>query len=142
MPRTSSRRVASRSTATFETAFHRMTNLTRRQFLGAAAAAAAAAHAGCARRDRRPNVVFILTDDQRWDCLGCAGHPFLKTPNMDRLANEGVRFANAFVTNSLCSPSRASFLSGVYAHRPRRLNNLPEYPDTLPIYPRALPAAG
>jgi N-acetylglucosamine-6-sulfatase len=119
-----------------------MTNLTRRQFLGAAAAAAAAAHAGCARRDRRPNVVFILTDDQRWDCLGCAGHPFLKTPNMDRLANEGVRFANAFVTNSLCSPSRASFLSGLYPHRHRVINNFTEYPDTLPSYPRALHAAG
>ena len=46
----------------------------------------------------RPNVVFILTDDQRWDQLGCEGHPFLKTPHLDRLAAEGARFANMFVT--------------------------------------------
>ena len=65
---------------------------------------------------KRPNIIFVLTDDQRWDALGCMGHPFLKTPNMDRLASEGVLFENAFVTTSLCSPSRASFLTGRYAH--------------------------
>ena len=71
----------------------------RRDFL---AGSAGSALAGCkARRDRRPNVLFILTDDQRWDCLSAAGHPFLKTPNLDRLANEGARFTNAFVTTSL-----------------------------------------
>lgn len=64
---------------------------------------------------RKPNFIFILTDDHRWDCLGVAGHPFLETPNMDRIANEGVLFQNAFVTTSLCSPSRASFLTGQYA---------------------------
>ena len=61
---------------------------------------------------KRPNVVVIITDDQRWDCLGCTGHPYLKTPNIDRLAKEGVLFKNAFCTTSLCSPSRASILSG------------------------------
>jgi len=60
----------------------------------------------------RPNIVFILTDDQRWDALGSAGHPFIKTPNLDRLAKEGARFRNAFVSIPLCSPSRASFLTG------------------------------
>ncbi len=64
---------------------------------------------------RRPNVIFILTDDHRWDVLGVMGHPFIQTPNMDRLANEGILFENAFVTTSLCSPSRASFLTGQYA---------------------------
>src|SRR5439155_19457005 len=64
----------------------------------------------------RPNIVFILTDDQRWDCLSCAGHPFLKTPNIDRIASEGAYFNNAFVTLSLCSPSRAAFLTGRYNH--------------------------
>lgn len=64
---------------------------------------------------RRPNIIFILTDDHRWDCLGAMGHSFLQTPNMDRLATEGVLFENAFVTTSLCSPSRASFLTGQYA---------------------------
>jgi N-acetylglucosamine-6-sulfatase len=47
----------------------------------------------------KPNIIFILTDDQRYDAMSCAGHPWLKTPNMDRLANEGVLFKNAFVTS-------------------------------------------
>ena len=64
----------------------------------------------------RPNIVFILVDDLRWDALGCTGHPFVKTPNIDRIAAEGVLFRNAFVTTPLCSPSRASFLTGRYAH--------------------------
>src|SRR6185503_10252861 len=72
----------------------------------------------------------------------CADHPFLKTPNIDRIAHEGVRFANAFVTTSLCSPSRASFLSGLYAHAHGVVNNFTEYPQDLPSYPRALKAAG
>lgn len=59
-----------------------------------------------------PNFVFVLTDDHRWDHLSAMNHPFLETPNMDRLAKEGVLFENAFVTTSLCSPSRASFLTG------------------------------
>ena len=63
-----------------------------------------------------PNIVFILTDDHRWDALSAMGHPFLQTPNLDRLADEGILFENAFVTTSLCSPSRASFLTGQYAH--------------------------
>ena len=92
--------------------------------------------------DSRPNVVFVLTDDQRWDQLGCEGHPFLKTPNCDRLAAEGARFANMFVTTSLCSPSRASFLSGLYAHSHGVVNNFTDYPVDLPSFPRTLQAAG
>jgi arylsulfatase A-like enzyme len=69
-----------------------------------------------AAQSRPPNIVFILSDNQRWDFMGCAGHPFVGTPNLDRLAGEGVLFSNAFVTTSLCSPSRASFLTGQYAH--------------------------
>ncbi len=64
----------------------------------------------------RPNVLFILVDDLRWDALSCTGHPFLKTPNIDRIAREGVNFRNMFVTTPLCSSSRASFLTGRYAH--------------------------
>ncbi|MEA3223770.1 MAG: sulfatase-like hydrolase/transferase [Thermodesulfobacteriota bacterium] len=73
---------------------------------------------------QKPNVVFILGDDHRWDHLGCAGHPFLQTPNLDRLADQGVLFKNAFVTTSLCSPSRASFLTGTYAHTHGVKNNI------------------
>jgi N-acetylglucosamine-6-sulfatase len=64
----------------------------------------------------RPNIIFILMDDLRWDELGCAGHPFVRTPHIDRIAREGVRFRNAFATTPLCSPSRASILTGLYPH--------------------------
>jgi len=64
----------------------------------------------------RPNIVFILVDDLRWDALGCIGHPFAKTPNIDRIAKEGALFRNFFVSIPLCSPSRASFLTGQYPH--------------------------
>lgn len=89
-----------------------------------------------------PNVVFILTDDQRWDALGCAGNPELKTPHIDRLADEGLFFRNHFCTTSLCSPSRASILGGLYAHTHGVVNNFTEYPSELPTFPRQLQQAG
>jgi len=68
--------------------------------------------------EKRPNILFILTDDQRWDAMGFTGvYPFLETPNMDRLRNEGAYMKNAFVTLSMCAPSRASFLTGMYPHK-------------------------
>jgi arylsulfatase A-like enzyme len=73
---------------------------------------------------KKPNILFILSDDHRWDAMGYTGHTVIKTPNMDRLAQEGVIFNNAFVTTSLCSPSRASFLTGRYAHHHGVKNNL------------------
>ncbi len=63
-----------------------------------------------------PNVLFIMTDDQRQDAMSAYGNPILKTPNMDRIAAGGIRFTEAFVTNSLCAPSRASILTGLYSH--------------------------
>ena len=68
------------------------------------------------RQQRRPNFIFILIDDLRWDDLGIIGHPFVKTPNIDRIGREGALFRNAFITTPLCSPSRASFLTGQYPH--------------------------
>jgi arylsulfatase A-like enzyme len=69
------------------------------------------------KTDPRPNILFILLDDLRWDALSCTGHPFVKTPNIDRIAKEGATFRNAFVTTPLCFPSRASYLTGQYAHK-------------------------
>jgi arylsulfatase A-like enzyme len=65
---------------------------------------------------QRPNILFVMTDDQRFDAMSCAGNQFLLTPNMDRIAREGVRFREAFVTNALCSPSRATIVTGLYSH--------------------------
>ncbi len=91
---------------------------------------------------KQPNVLFILTDDQRWDCVSLNPKSIIATPNIDRLGHEGVYFPNHFCTTSLCSPSRASILSGLYAHAHGVLNNFTEYPDDMPTWPRLLQAAG
>ncbi len=67
--------------------------------------------------NKPPNILFLLTDDQRWNALGYAGNTILKTPHMDFLAENGVYFSNAYVTTSICAVSRASILTGQYARR-------------------------
>lgn len=91
-----------------------------------------------------PNVVFILTDDQRADAVGYHPNSLLgiETPHIDRLAAEGARFDNMFVTTSLCSPSRASFLSGTYTHTHGVYNNFTDYPHQLQSFPLLLHKAG
>lgn len=69
-----------------------------------------------AAADPRPNIIVIITDDHRYDFLGSLQPDVLQTPNLDRLAADGVRFENAFVTTSLCSPARASYLTGLHTH--------------------------
>ena len=104
-------------------------SFTRRGFMKAAGAGACAlgvpalASRAAPSPARRPNIVFILVDDMRWDQLGLTGHPFAQTPNIDRIGREGVVFKNAFVTTPLCSPSRATFLTGQYPHAHRVINN-------------------
>ncbi|HVK19258.1 MAG TPA: sulfatase [Fimbriiglobus sp.] len=98
----------------------------------------------------RPNFVFLFADDQRYDALsvvqkeqGEKGRfPWFRTPNMDRLAAEGVRFRNALVVNSLCSPSRACFLSGRYNHANGIHNNRTALSDRLATHATILRAAG
>ena len=94
------------------------------------------------RGPRRPNVVVVLVDDMRWDDFGAAGHPFIETPNIDRLAREGTRFLNAFATTPLCSPSRACFLTGQYAHTNGIVDNTARRSDHLAVFPSALQRAG
>jgi N-acetylglucosamine-6-sulfatase len=101
--------------------------------------------AACARAAdpvRRPNVLFILCDDLRPDALGCFGSRHVKTPRIDGLAAGGVRFANAFCTTSLCSPSRASILTGLYAHAHGVRDNFTELPAGMPHWPGRLRAQG
>ncbi|MFN9914361.1 MAG: sulfatase-like hydrolase/transferase, partial [Pirellulaceae bacterium] len=85
-----------------------------------------------------PNIVFILADDVRWDDLGCTGHPFSQTPHLDRLAREGMLFRQAFATTPLCSPSRASFLTGRYPHQHGIIDNTDRSPAShrLLTFPR------
>jgi arylsulfatase A-like enzyme len=100
--------------------------------------------------ERKPNFLFVYTDDQRWDAMGVvqreqgerARFPWFKTPNMDRLAAEGVRFRNAFVTLSLCAPSRAAFLTGRYNHLNGVANNHTPFPTNNVTHASLLRAAG
>ncbi|MDB4458991.1 sulfatase [bacterium] len=88
------------------------------------------------------NILVILTDDHRWDTVGYMNHPFLKTPNIDRLAKNGMIMDNAFVTTSLCSPSRASILTGLYAHNHRVVDNYNPIPKGLTWFPEYLQKSG
>ena len=120
-------------------------NINRRdalRCLGAGAAAGALLPGLAAGAQKRPNIIFILTDDHRWDAFGFMDKPWLKTPNMDRLAAEGVHFQNSFVTTSLCSPSRASFLTGQYAHCHGVMNNTTPWRDSNTTWLELLHAAG
>ena len=87
------------------------------------------------------NALFILIDDLRYDALSCLGHPFIKTPNIDRIAKNGAIFQNAFVTTSLCSPSRASILTGLYMHHHGVVDNNAQSPG-LVFFPQYLQKAG
>jgi N-acetylglucosamine-6-sulfatase len=88
------------------------------------------------------NVVFILSDDHRYDALGFMGHSIVKTPNMDRIAQRGVHLRNAFVTTSLCSPSRATILTGLYAHQHKVVDNNTPVPAGTTFFPQYLQRAG
>ena len=67
-----------------------------------------------AAQQDRPNIIFLLTDDQRDNTLGAMGHPFVKTPNLDRLLSQSVRFRNTYIAEPVCSPSRVSLLTGMH----------------------------
>jgi arylsulfatase A-like enzyme len=100
--------------------------------------------------ERKPNFLFVYTDDQRWDAMGVvqreqgerARFPWFETPNMDRLAAEGIRFRNAFVTLSLCAPSRAAFLTGRYNHLNGVVNNHTPFPADSVTHASLMRAAG
>jgi len=132
----------------------RQSNCTRRGFLKIAGCSAAGltflAAAGrplmAARRAGRGkrNIVFVLSDDHRYDFMGFmpTGPQFLETPNMDRMARQGAHVANAFVSTSLCSPSRASILTGQYMHHHRVVDNQRPEPQGTVFFPQHLQNAG
>ena len=100
--------------------------------------------------DTRPNFIFVLTDDHRYDAMGVVQReqgergrfPWCKTPSMDRMAEEGVRFRNAFVTTSLCSPSRAAFLTGTFNHKNGIVYNNTPFPEDSVTWATLLRASG
>lgn len=127
--------------------------MNRRDFLATAAAATVSASVGTAEESRalerakgeprkggpsmrrRPNVLVLMSDQHKRTCMGVAGDPVAKTPNLDQLARESVRFTNAYCTNPICAPSRASIMTGLYTHNLRDYIQRPYAPrfDTMPI---------
>ena len=126
----------------------------RRDFLGTIGAAAAgfAFTAGCSSEQLKPgksktgkrrNVIFILSDDHRYDFMGFLNKPkFLETPNMDKMALGGAYLPKAFVTTALCSPSRASVLTGQYSHKHGVIDNNSRVPEGTKYFPQYLQKAG
>lgn len=91
---------------------------------------------------KRPNIVFIMTDDHTMQAMSCYGSKLVSTPNLDRIAEEGMLFRNCFVTNSVCGPSRATILTGKYSHLNGLTDNSKIFDSTQVIYPQLLKKAG
>ena len=98
----------------------------------------------CRNADQRPNFLVVVVDDLRFDDVGAYGHPFARTPHIDRIAREGALFRNAFATTPLCSPSRANLLTGLYTHNHGILDNTNRSARSheLVTFPRLLHDAG
>lgn len=99
---------------------------------------------GASAKTEQPDILFVLVDDLRWDALSCVGHPYVQTPQIDRLRDSGALMENAFCTTSICCPSRATFLTGTYASRHGVIDNeTSEYnPDITPPLTKYLQEAG
>lgn len=120
----------------------RQNRLTRRRFLSAASAFAAAPGAGAAG-DSRPNILFVIADDWSHGHAGAYGAKWLRTPNFDRVAAEGVLFTNAFTSNPKCSPCRATILTGRNSWQLKEaVNHNSIFPNEFPVYPALLESAG
>ena len=90
----------------------------------------------------RPNIVYIMTDDHAYQAISCYNGELNQTPNIDRIANEGVMFANSFVTNSICAPSRAVMLTGKFSHQNQQRLNSQKFDSTQLTFPKLLQEAG
>lgn len=113
------------------------------RFAGAAAAPLALSLSAEPSTAERPNIILILSDDHRYDFMSFLGKPsFLRTPHLDRMAAEGVHLQNAFVSTALCSPSRASILTGRYAHSHGVVDNNVDIPPGTVFFPSLLRKAG
>jgi arylsulfatase A-like enzyme len=91
----------------------------------------------------RPNILFIFSDDHAWQAISAYGSKLIQTPNLDRLANEGLRFDRCLVPNSICGPSRATVVTGTYNHRNGFYNNINcRFDSSQTTFPKLLQAAG
>ncbi len=97
---------------------------------------------GCSQRAIPPNFVFIIGDDISVDDFGCYGHPTIRTPNIDRLASNGLKFTNAYLTTSQCSPTRSSIITGRYPHNTGSPELHMPLPEGQPLFPQELIKSG
>ena len=104
--------------------------------------AAALSHPACRQPAQPPNILYIMTDDHAAHMLSCYGSKIASTPNLDRIASQGIRFENAFVTNSLCAPSRAVILTGRYSHKNGQRTNGDTFDGAQHTFPKLLQQAG
>jgi arylsulfatase A-like enzyme len=119
----------------------------RREFLktlgiGAAALTVQCASPGQGKAAVKPNILFIMTDDHAAQAIGCYGSRINATPNIDRLAAGGVRFDQAFCTNSICAPSRAVLLTGKHSHMNGLIDNSATFDGSQQTFPKLLQQAG
>ena len=112
--------------------------------LGILTTGLAATLTGCKTEEKaeKPNIIFIMTDDHAFQAITAYGSILNKTPNIDRIADEGMIFENAYVTNSICAPSRAVILTGKFSHRNGLIDNRIAFDSTQVTYPKLLQQAG
>ena len=120
---------------------------TRREFIRRAGVAATALAVSpvlmsAGPRRKKPNILFIMSDDHAERAISCYNKELIQTPNIDRIANEGIRFNNSFVTNSICGPSRAVLLTGKYSHLNRLRDNRDEFDGSQLTFPKLLQKVG
>ena len=93
-------------------------------------------------KEQKPNIVFIMSDDHAYQAISAYDNKLIQTPNIDRIANEGMLFTNACVTNSICAPSRAVILTGKHSHLNGKIDNLSKFDTTNVTFPQLLQKAG
>ena len=122
-------------------------NFNRREFIKSMGTAAAALTlpawvSSCSSNSKRPNILYIMSDDHAFQAISAYGSKLVKTTNIDRIAGEGIRFNRSFVTNSLCAPSRAVLLTGKYSHKNGLRDNRDHFDGSQVTFPKLLQKAG
>tara|TARA_B100001057_G_scaffold70140_1_gene64060 strand:- start:2199 stop:3800 length:1602 start_codon:yes stop_codon:yes gene_type:complete len=96
----------------------------------------------CTNQDKRPNILFIMSDDHAYQAVSAYSDKLINTPNIDRIADEGILFTNACVTNSICAPSRATILTGKFSHLNGKIDNHAKFDTTQVTFPQLFKKAG